>query len=207
MDMTLLLSFIGVAVLLTLMPGPDILFVIAQSISQDRKAGIIITVGLCTGLMIHVSAAAIGISTLIYQSAVAFTIVKYAGAAYLIYLAWQAFKEKDAGFMIDNQQTQQYKSLYKKGVIMNILNPKVSLFFIALLPQFVDSRVGNVTVQMFILGIIFIIQAFVIMALVSFLSNKVRIFLMNNPFLGKRINQVKGTLLGLIGLQIAISDK
>jgi threonine/homoserine/homoserine lactone efflux protein len=86
MDFTLIMSFLGVAILLTLMPGPDILFVIAQSISQDKKAGIATALGLCSGLIVHITAATLGISAIIYQSALAFTVVKYTGAAYLLYL-------------------------------------------------------------------------------------------------------------------------
>lgn len=207
MELTTLLSFLGVAILLTLMPGPDIIFVIAQSISQNKKAGIATAFGLCTGLIVHISAAALGVSALIYQSAFAFNLVKYAGAIYLLYMAWQAFREKETAFRIEGSGHFDYRALYKRGIFMNILNPKVSLFFLALLPQFVNQSAGHVSIQMIVLGIVFLLQALVIFTLVSIFSEKVRHVLMNSERIGKRINVVKGILLGFIGLQIAFSQK
>jgi threonine/homoserine/homoserine lactone efflux protein len=205
----MVLSYLGVVVFLTLMPGPDILFVIAQSISQNKKAGIATALGLCTGLLVHISAATLGISAIIYQSAIVFAIVKYAGAIYLLFLAFQSFREKDTDLngTNDNKRLSSYKSLYKKGILMNILNPKVSLLFLALLPQFVDNSMGNVTGQVFILGIITMVQALVIFVGISILSYKIRYLLVNNSFITKRINVIKGSILGFIGLQIAFSEK
>lgn len=207
MDFALTISFLGIAILLTLMPGPDILFVIAQSISQNKKAGIATALGLCSGLIVHITAATLGISTIIYQSALAFTVIKYTGAAYLLYLAWQSFKEKETGFAFNHNKPFKYPSLYKKGILMNLLNPKVSLFFLALLPQFVNKSMGHITLQMFILGIIFLVQALVIFIAVSVFSEKLRHVLLTNSFIAKRMNIVKGLLLGLIGIQIAFSEK
>ncbi|MGG1575002.1 LysE family translocator [Fictibacillus sp. NRS-1165] len=209
MNITMVLSYLGVVVFLTLMPGPDILFVMAQSISQNKKAGIATALGLCTGLIVHISAATLGISAIIYQSAIAFAIVKYAGAMYLLYLAIQSFREKDTDLTgtNDNKSVLNYKSLYKKGILMNILNPKVSLLFLALLPQFVDKSTGNATGQIFILGIITMVQALVIFVGISILSDRLRYFLSHNSFIAKRINMIKGSVLGVIGLQIALSEK
>lgn len=206
-DIVLLLSFFATAILLTLMPGPDILFVIAQSISQNKKAGIMTSLGLCTGLMIHIAAATLGVSAMIYQSAFAFSIVKYLGVAYLFYLAWQSLKEKEANLTMSNQKKLNYHLLYKKGILMNILNPKVSLFFLALLPQFVDKSAGNISVQMLILGIIFLVQAFGVFSIISIFSDKISVFLLHKPFIATRINVIKGSLLAIIGLQIAFSEK
>ena len=131
MDLLSILSFLGIAIVLTLMPGPDNLFVLAQSISNGKNAGISTALGLCTGLIIHITAATIGITAIIYQSALAFHLVKYAGAAYLLFLAYKSFREKNSSFDLKNESSLNYKSLYKKGIIMNLLNPKVSLFFLA----------------------------------------------------------------------------
>src|SRR5690606_37812338 len=112
MDITVVVSFLFTAIVLTLMPGPDILFVIAQSISQHSRAGIMTALGLCTGLTVHISAAALGISALIYQSALAFTIVKFAGAAYLLYLAWQSFRARNETYLLQKQKPMELMSLY-----------------------------------------------------------------------------------------------
>lgn len=207
MDWGLVLSFLGVAVLLTLMPGPDILFVIAQSISQNKQAGIATALGLCTGLIVHITAATLGVSALIYQSALAFSLVKYAGAAYLLYLAWQSWKEKEEGFVVGDEKPLAYTALYKKGILMNLLNPKVSLFFLALLPQFVNPSLGHTSGQMFVLGVIFLVQALVIFTIVSTFSATFRQVLLRNEWIAKRIHVAKTLLLGWIGIQMAFSHK
>ncbi len=206
MDPLVLLSFLGAAVLLTIAPGPDLLFVIAQSISQDKKAGIAVACGLCTGLLVHTSAAAIGVSALIYSSAIAFTIVKYAGAAYLIYLAIQAFRDRST-LQISSKQRSAYSALYRRGIFMSVLNPKVSLFFLALLPQFVVPTAGHEAWQMIVLGLIFIVQALIIFTIVSIFSHKVRTWLARSPLIARRFNIVQGLLFTIIALQMALARK
>ncbi|MEK9198278.1 MULTISPECIES: LysE family translocator [Bacillales] len=207
MDIVTVLSFLGAAIVLTLMPGPDNLFTLAQSIAKGKNAGIFTTLGLCTGLLVHITAATIGISAVIYQSAFAFTVVKYAGAAYLLYLAFKSFREKSSNFNLHNEDNLNYKSLYKKGIIMNVLNPKVSLFFLAFFPQFIHYENGNVPIQMLILGIIFLIQSLVIFSLISIFAGKVGNFLRKNNSIAKKINIIQGSLFTLIGLKIAFSQK
>lgn len=207
MDMMLVISFLGVAIILTIMPGPDILFVIAQSISQNKQAGIATACGLCTGLIVHILAATLGISAILYQSALAFTVIKFAGAAYLIYLAILALKEKKNSFILQDQSSKNYFSLYKKGIVMNLLNPKVSLFFLALLPQFVDKSIGFVSLQMLILGLIFFLQALIIFSVVSILAEKVRTILLKKSFLLDRLHIIKAMLFALIALQLAFSER
>lgn len=201
------IAFLGVAIMLTLMPGPDNLFVLAQSIAQDKKAGMITSLGLCTGLLVHISAAVLGISTIIYQSTVIFSIVKFAGAAYLLYLAWQSFRAKGDPFTLNQQNRQAYSALYKKGIIMNVLNPKVSLFFLALLPQFINPIQGHVPLQMFILGIIFLVQALVLFSLFSIFAGMVRQVIIGKPAIAKRLHMIQGVLFTFIGIQVALSKQ
>ena len=207
MEMSLLLSFLGAAVLLTLMPGPDNLFVLAQSISQNKQAGIATSLGLCSGLLVHITAAAVGISAILYQSSLVFSIVKYLGAVYLLYMAYQAFRERASTSTIKSQQSRSYSSLYRKGIVMNILNPKVSLFFLALLPQFIDPKAGYPALQMVLLGGIFIFQALVIFSGISLFAGKLSTIVNRNAKASRRINLLKGTLLAVIGIQIAFSEK
>ncbi|MFE4118514.1 LysE family translocator [Priestia sp. YIM B13448] len=207
MDVLSIISFLGVAVLLTLMPGPDNLFILAQSISNGKNAGISTALGLCTGLLVHITAATLGISAIIYQSSLGFAIFKYVGAAYLLFLAYKAFREKDFNFSIENKSYSEYKSLYKKGILMNILNPKVSLFFLAFLPQFVNHSSGNITQQMLIYGVVFLIQTLIIFTLISFFAAKVGYLLHKNPLISKKINFIQGSIFTFIGLKIAFSQK
>lgn len=202
-----LIAFLGAAIVLTVMPGPDNLFVLAQSIAQDQKAGLVTSLGLCTGLLVHITAAVLGISAIIYQSTVIFSVVKFAGAAYLLYLAWQSFRAKGDPFTIEQQNVQSYITLYKKGILMNVLNPKVSLFFLALLPQFVNPIHGNVAFQMLILGIVFLVQALVLFSLFSIFAGKVRKVIVVKPSIAKRLNMIQGMLFTFIGIQIALSKQ
>lgn len=206
MDFLSIISFLGAAVVLTLMPGPDNLFTLAQSIGKGKKAGIFTTLGLCTGLLFHITATTIGISAVIYHSVLAFTVVKYAGAAYLLFLAYKSFKEKGSSINLETEDSLDYKSLYKKGIIMNLLNPKVSLFFLAFFPQFINYENGNVSVQMLVYGILFLVQTLVIFSIISIFAGKVGYFLRKNETISNKINIIQGTMFTLIGLKIAFSQ-
>jgi threonine/homoserine/homoserine lactone efflux protein len=202
-DITVVFYFFIASVILTLTPGPDILFVFAQSASQGKKAGIATALGLCTGLIGHTTAAAIGISAILYQSTVAFQIVKYAGAVYLLYLAYEALREGEADVSTALRKTFKPKRLYKKGIIMNLLNPKVSLFFLAFLPQFIEPGAGNIPLQMVFLGIVFIIQAFLIFSVVSALAGYAGEKLWSHPKVFKGINIAKAGIFTFLAVSLA----
>ncbi|WP_406660733.1 LysE family translocator [Methanolobus sp. ZRKC3] len=125
-----LLYFLGASVAITLLPGPDIIFVLMQSISKGKMAGMATASGLCTGLLFHTTAAVLGVSAIIYRSALAFSALKYAGAIYLLYLAYKALKEGGELIASDTALDTNLSLLYKRGIFMNLLNPKVSLFFL-----------------------------------------------------------------------------
>ncbi|WP_440109209.1 LysE family translocator [Paenibacillus sp. QZ-Y1] len=207
MELQTILTFLGTAVLLTIMPGPDNMFTLAQSIGKGRNAGIFTTLGLCTGLLVHILAATFGLAAMIYQSSLAFSVIKYVGAAYLLFLAYKSFRAKDSGFELKSGQSLNYKALYKKGVIMNVLNPKISLFFLAFLPQFINQESGNVSIQMLVLGVVFLVQTLVIFGLISIFAGKVGSFLRKTPTFSKKINYIQGSLFTLIGLKIAFTQK
>ncbi|WEK53732.1 MAG: LysE family translocator [Candidatus Cohnella colombiensis] len=207
MDLVTVLSFIGVSMLLTLMPGPDNMFVLAQSIAQNKRAGIITTLGLCTGLIVHITAATAGISAIIYQSTLAFSIIKYAGAAYLLFLAYKSFRDKNASLNLNQQNTSNYTALYRRGIIMNLLNPKVSLFFLALFPQFVNYSSGYVSVQMIVYGMIVLVETLLIFSLISIFAEKAGHVLRRSPTIARKMNLIQGSLFTLIGLKIAFSQK
>ena len=171
MNIELIFAFLGASILLALLPGPDLIYVLTESISRGHKRGIAIAIGLVSGVFVHTFAAATGISLLLQQSPFAFQIVQYAGALYLLYLAYRASQEKALALKLDSSTTkseENYTQLIRKGFIMNVLNPKVSLFFIALLPQFVNPNGIAISIQMIILGLLFIFQSlsvFIILAL------------------------------------------
>ncbi|WP_257347076.1 LysE family translocator [Pseudalkalibacillus decolorationis] len=201
MELQTISYFLLASILLTITPGPDFMFVFAQSVSQGKRAGIATGLGLCTGLIGHTLAAAIGISAIIYQSSLAFNVIKIAGAIYLLYLAVQAFRETDQPA---EQKAESHTTfvLYRKGILMNLLNPKVSIFFLAFLPQFVATGEGNIPIQMVVLGVLFIIQALAIFTLLSILAGSVGNRLWKNPTILKWINRTKGLVFGFFAIRL-----
>lgn len=195
-------GFISAAVLLTLMPGPDILFVITQSITRGRKAGMVFAAGLCTGLIAHVAAVSLGVSVLLMSSPLAFTILKFAGAAYLLYLGVKAFLARHQNHFSLATDNAVSGKLYRKGILMNILNPKVILFFLAFFPQFVDQEIGNPIPEMLFLGLIFMLQAFLIFSLMAILADRLARGLMQEPKIALGVNVAEALIYGVIGISI-----
>jgi threonine/homoserine/homoserine lactone efflux protein len=153
-EKTAFLTFLFAAFMLNLAPGPDMLYVIGRSLGQGRKAGIVSALGIFVGCWAHILAAAFGIAALLRSSPIAFNMVRYAGAAYLVYLGVKMLIQRG------NLAAQQLKpdslaAIFRQGVITNVLNPKVALFFLAFLPQFIDARRGSVVWQILLLGLIF----------------------------------------------------
>jgi threonine/homoserine/homoserine lactone efflux protein len=153
-EKTAFLTFLLAAFALNIAPGPDMLYVIGRSVGQGRKAGIVSALGIFAGCWAHILAAAVGIAALLRSSPMAFHTVRYAGAAYLLYLGVKTIVQRNR---LETQQLarESLSNIFRQGVITNVLNPKVALFFLAFLPQFVDARRGSVALQILILGLIF----------------------------------------------------
>ncbi len=209
MELGLILSFLGASIILTVMPGPDNIFVLTESLTKGHRNGVALSFGLGFGVMIHTLAAATGLSIIIQNSAIAFTVIKYLGALYLFYLAYKAFKEKQASFDLtssENVEKESISFLIRKGFLMNILNPKVSLFFIAFLPQFVSPHGFNVTFQMIVLGVMFMVQAIVIFSGVAILSGRLTDYV-NSPKFWKVTKWSKIAVLTILGISLILSKK
>lgn len=159
---------------MALMPGPDNIFVLTESIAKGARNGILIALGLNSGVLVHTLAATTGVSLILKQSEFAFTVIQYAGAAYLLYLAFLSGKEKVEQFKKQENSAHGSFKLFKTGFIMNLLNPKVSLFFIAFLPQFVRPEQGSVTLQMIIMGVAFMTIGFLTFSSFALLAHQLR---------------------------------
>jgi threonine/homoserine/homoserine lactone efflux protein len=154
--------FISAALVLLLIPGPAVLYIVARSVEQGRLAGFVSDIGIHTATLVHVVAAALGLSAVIASSALAFSVVKYAGAAYLIWLGLKKlFGHVDAPDLNDSLRAQGYARLFRDGFIVNLLNPKTALFFLAFLPQFVDLNRGHGSMQIAFLGLLFTLLGFI----------------------------------------------
>jgi len=200
MDLQLLLSFIAASVLLALMPGPDNIYVLTESVANGAKRGVIITAGLVSGVVVHTFLAATGLSLIIYSSELVYNLVLYAGSAYLFYLSYMATKETPIDVDSNKQPTERTTwSLFKQGVLMNVLNPKVSLFFIALLPRFVSDTGWSPMLQMSLLGSVFMVQAFVVFSSVALIAGSLA-NLVENPTFWKVTKWLKVIVLAALGL-------
>ena len=201
MDFNLLIAFIGSSVLLTVMPGPDNIFVLIQSITKGSKTGIIISIGLVSGLVVHTTIAATGLSLLLQQSVFIYQAILYTGALYLLFLAYNASQEKP--ILLENLKDSQYLSewqrLIRTGFFMNVLNPKVTLFFIAFFPQFITKEGWPVPLQFSVLGFSFLVQAIIIFSIISAVAGRLSPYL-NSPFFWIIAKWVKVSIL--IGLAV-----
>jgi len=168
---TNLMLFVSAAIVLMVIPGPAVLYIVAQSIEQGKKAGLISDLGIHTATLVHVTAAALGLSALLASSALAFDIVKYAGAAYLIWLGLKKICTRPRAVDADLPVAKRrYRKLYRDGFIVNLLNPKTALFCLAFLPQFVEVGRGHVASQIIFLGAILIIVGFISDACYAFVA-------------------------------------
>jgi len=152
------LAFLVAALALNFAPGPDMLYVLGRSLGQGRKAGVVSALGIFAGCLVHIAAAALGLAALLRASAAAYNIIRYAGAAYLIYLGVRMLLSKDAHHALsagNSLPSANLSRIFLQGVITNVLNPKVAMFFVAFLPQFVNAARGPVVFQIAVLGLIF----------------------------------------------------
>ena len=189
--------FFGASVMLALAPGPDNVFVLTQSAMNGRVAGLFVTLGLCTGLLFHTTAVALGVAAIFQTSEIAFTLLKFAGAGYLLYLAYKAFRAGSTA--IEGERAEaSLKSLYLRGLIMNITNPKVAIFFLAFLPQFARPEFGPLIPQLMILGAVMALSTILVFGSVAIGAGSLGDWLKARPSAQIWINRVAG--LVFVGL-------
>jgi threonine/homoserine/homoserine lactone efflux protein len=154
-DPSRLALFVGASLALLFVPGPAVLYVVTQSIDRGRRAGMVCTLGIHTGTLVHIAAATVGLSALLASSAVAFDVFKYLGAAYLIVVGIRRLVGVEQLGETGAAPPRSSLNLYRQGIVVNVLNPKTALFFLAFLPQFVDPERGRPWVQILLLGLLF----------------------------------------------------
>ena len=207
LDMNTLLMFTLASTLLALSPGPDNIFVLTQSMVKGAKAGVVITLGLCSGLIFHTSAVALGVAVIFQTSLIAFNILKIVGAGYLLYLAYMAFKDASKTSLHVDQKPLSLWAMYRRGVFMNVTNPKVSIFFLAFLPQFTNPQNGSPTLQIFTLGAIFMVCALVVFSLIAFLSSKIGAWFTQTKNGEKILNRLAGTIFAALALKLVLTQR
>lgn len=207
LDMNTLLMFSLASTLLALSPGPDNIFVLTQSMVKGAKAGVIITLGLCSGLIFHTSAVALGVAVIFQTSLLAFNLLKIVGAGYLLYLAYMAFKDASKTTLHVDQKPLSSWAMYRRGVFMNVTNPKVSIFFLAFLPQFTNPQNGSITLQIFTLGAVFMVCALVVFSLIAFLSSKIGAWFTQTKNGERILNRLAGTVFTALALKLVLTQR
>ncbi len=207
-DLHFWLLFFSTALALNIAPGPDLLYILTKTIANGKKVGIASALGVCTGALFHVAAASLGLSAILVSSALAFSIVKFIGVGYLLYLAYQSFRSAGTSLnitSIDQPKESPWKA-FKQGVLVDILNPKVAIFFMAFLPQFIRNDHGAVPIQLLYLGLLVIAVAIIVeisyVLLASKLTKKVR----SSKRVSVLLDRAVGAVFVALGLKLAISS-
>ncbi len=199
------LFFIGAVVLLVVAPGPDMVYMLTRTIAEGRKAGIVAAIGINVGAYVHVIAAILGISAILATSSIAFTTLKWMGACYLIWIGIQAMMSKAGPLQLDkhNHTRLPLKTIFWQGFWSDVLNPKVAIFFLAFLPQFIDAGSPNRTWQLLLLGITCNIIAICINMLIVYFASAATMRLRRNQRLANWLNKAMGAVFIALGIRLA----
>ncbi|MCT8469026.1 LysE family translocator [Chromohalobacter canadensis] len=202
------LAFLSAAVLLNLSPGPDIAFMLGQTLRSGRRYGFAAMLGGWSGTALHVAMAAAGLSAILATSALAFSVIKWVGAAYLIWLGVKMLLSKGDSFVSNSgRHDVKAQSVYWQGVLVSVLNPKVAIFFLAFLPQFVVQGAGPVGAQLFLHGSLIIVVAAFIEPLLVMVGAKLGAFLKASPRVGMWMDRGLGSLFVALGARLAVSTR
>ena len=207
-----LITFFGVSLLLGLTPGPDNLFVLVQSAQRGWRAGMAVVLGLCVGLVVHTAAVALGLAAVFAASAMAFTALKWCGAAYLAYLAWQALRAP-AALACEAAPTAAVASgpsgrrMVARGAVMNLTNPKVLVFFLAFLPQFADPARGPVALQLMVLGVVFILATLLVFGAIACFTGAFGALLQRSVRAQTVLNRVAGLVFLGLAVRLATAER
>ena len=202
-----MLVFIGVAAALAAVPGPDNIFVLTQAVVHGRIAGLIVTLGIALGLFVHTTAVALGVAVIFQTSQYAFSTLKYAGAAYLLYLAWQAFTASKGNFEGDKSKSETAPKQFLRGFTLCISNPKVTIFFLAFLPQFVVPENGPIIAQFYQLGALMVCVVLVVFGAVAIAAGSLGAWIKGSPKTQIWLNRISGIVFVSLAVKLATAAK
>ena len=206
-DAHALLLFAGAGLLLNLTPGPDVLYIVGRSVSQGRGAGVVSALGIGAGCLVHVTAAALGLSALMLALPGAYDVVRYVGAAYLVWLGVKALRSSGGALRIEAMAAISSRRIFWQGVLTNALNPKVALFFLAFLPQFADPARGPLPPQILLLGAIFTVNGTLVCIGFALAASRLGAWLKTRFQVTRLLDRATGTLFIALGLRLALLDR
>jgi threonine/homoserine/homoserine lactone efflux protein len=207
LDPSRLAVFVGAALLLLVVPGPAVLYIVTQSVSHGRRAGIVAVAGITTGTLVHIAAATIGLSALLASSALAFDAVKYLGAAYLVVVGIRRLLGLEPELEPQARPSRSLGRLYRQGIVVNTLNPKTALFFLAFLPQFVDPNAGAAWAQILVLGLLFACLGFLSDSMWAIVSGTLGERLRLSPAFPRVQRYVSGSVFVGLGAVAALTGR
>ena len=202
------LLFLSAAIAISIAPGPDLIYIISKTIAQGRKIGFASPLGVSSGALAHVFAAALGLSAILATSAIAFGIVKYFGVVYLIYLGIKSLRSKGTTFDAPDKKNKESTpgQAFRQGVLIDVLNPKVAIFFMAFLPQFIRPEMGNTSLQLIGLGFLVNLTAIVIEFAIVLTASQTTTFFLKNRKFSIWLDRVLGTVLIALAVRLALTE-
>jgi threonine/homoserine/homoserine lactone efflux protein len=206
-DRANLLTFSLAILLVVVAPGPGMLFVISRGLARGRKVGVMAALGTSTGISVHILAATFGLSLIIYATEIGFQVVKWAGAIYLIFLAWKTLTQRQGLAVNTSQGEANHAAIFWQGALVNALNPKVALFFMAFIPQFVDPASGPVAAQTVAMGGIFLALTVVVFVAYGMSAAMIRKWVIERPRVHRLIDWTTGSLFVFLGIRLALSSR
>jgi threonine/homoserine/homoserine lactone efflux protein len=206
-DAHALLLFAGAGLLLNVTPGPDLLYILGRSVSQGRQAGLLSALGIGAGCLFHVTAAALGVSALVLAVPVAYDVVRWAGALYLVWLGVKALRSQGSSLEVQAMAATSPRRIFVQGVVTNALNPKVALFFLAFLPQFADPSRGPLAPQLLLLGAIFTVNGTLVCLVFALFAARLGEWLKTRYGVTKLLDRATGGLFIALGLRLALLER
>lgn len=204
-DPTAFMLFLAAAFTICITPGPDMLYVLANGIKQGPRGGIVAALGMAMGMLVHTMAAALGLAALFKASPLAFTLVRYIGAGYLLWIGVKAFREPAFSGKLTEEASIPAASILQRALITNLLNPKIVLFYVAFLPQFIHSERGSVTFQFLLLGFSFVILGLLVDSIVGVLSGALNRILMENLLLSRALNVFSALVFVALAVRLVVT--
>ena len=200
--------FVTASLAVIVAPGPDNIYILTRGVAQGREVALASAWGMCSGLLFHTTLAALGLSAILAQSAMAFSVVKYAGAAYLIYLGVRTFvSQEEFAPSTEEAPTARHRGYFLRGLTMNLLNPKVAIFFLAFLPQFASPTSDGAVLRLLALGLIFAILSVVVFSAIALFSGILGDRLSKNPRYASLLQRLTGCVFVGLGVRLAFSGR
>jgi threonine/homoserine/homoserine lactone efflux protein len=206
-DLPSLTLFVVASWLLIITPGPDSLYVLTRGIAHGKQAGLVSALGVTVGIVVHTLAAAFGLAVVLQTSAIAFLVVKYVGALYLLYLGVKTLSDRSSLNLVSERKPRDLRVLFGQGVLSNVTNPKIALFFLAFLPQFVRPENGHAALQMLVLGLIFAFFGVIYLSGLGYGAGHIGAAIARHPRLLTPVRWATGTVFIGLGLRLALIER